>query len=48
MSSTLVFIVVLLFGAFDFWTTKNITGRLLVGLRWWMDFNEKGESIMKF
>jgi len=21
--------------AFDFWTVKNVTGRLLVGLRWW-------------
>ncbi len=21
--------------AFDFWTVKNVSGRLLVGLRWW-------------
>jgi len=25
----------LVFLAMDFWTVKNITGRLLVGLRWW-------------
>ncbi len=23
--------------AFDFWTVKNVSGRLLVGLRWWHD-----------
>ena len=34
----LIFIVVLIFSAFDFWTVKNITGRKLVGLRWWSDF----------
>ena len=30
---TFVFCTVLL--AFDFWTVKNVSGRLLVGLRWW-------------
>lgn len=25
---------------FDFWLTKNISGRLLVGLRWWLDEDE--------
>jgi hypothetical protein len=28
-----VFIVLLL--SFDFWTVKNVSGRILVGLRWW-------------
>lgn len=28
--------------AFDFWTVKNITGRLLVGLRWWSYVKEDG------
>ena len=31
---TLAVICILLLAA-DFWTVKNITGRLLVGLRWW-------------
>lgn len=30
--------------AFDFWTVKNISGRLLVGLRWWNRINEDGTS----
>ena len=30
--------------AADFWTVKNITGRLLVGLRWWNKVNEDGTS----
>jgi hypothetical protein len=30
---TFVFCIVLL--AFDFWVVKNVSGRLLVGLRWW-------------
>jgi len=35
----LTFIVVVLFAAFDFWTVKNITGRLLVNLRWWSEID---------
>lgn len=30
---TFVLCIILL--AFDFWTVKNVSGRLLVGLRWW-------------
>ena len=29
----ITFIVVVLLAAFDFWTVKNVTGRLLVNLR---------------
>ncbi|CAL1588247.1 unnamed protein product [Knipowitschia caucasica] len=28
----------------DFWTVKNVSGRLLVGLRWWNQVDEKGNS----
>ena len=35
--------VVLLLAA-DFWTVKNVTGRLLVGLRWWNKVNEDGST----
>lgn len=28
--------------AFDFWTVKNVTGRLLVGLRWWHEVGDDG------
>jgi hypothetical protein len=32
------FIIVTVLSGIDFWIVKNITGRLLVGLRWWSDF----------
>ncbi|GBF94558.1 hypothetical protein Rsub_06673 [Raphidocelis subcapitata] len=31
------FVVCIVLLAMDFWTVKNVTGRLLVGLRWWND-----------
>lgn len=34
-SSIITFIFVILLSSLDFWVVKNITGRLLVGLRWW-------------
>jgi hypothetical protein len=37
------FILVTVLGAVDFWVVKNVTGRLLVGLRWWSDFDERGK-----
>lgn len=47
-SSILVFIIVIILSALDFWTVKNVTGRLLVGLRWWSDYDEKGNEVWKF
>lgn len=32
--------LVIVLAAIDFWIIKNVTGRLLVGLRWWVDFDE--------
>lgn len=34
-STVKVFVTSLLCSVLDFWITKNITGRYLVGLRWW-------------
>lgn len=39
-----IFVTSVLALAFDFWTTKNITGRLLVGLRWWVKIKEDGSN----
>lgn len=44
----LIFVIVILLLAADFWTTKNVSGRLLVGLRWWNETNSNGESIWVF
>ncbi|XP_048349136.1 Golgi apparatus membrane protein TVP23 homolog A [Sphaerodactylus townsendi] len=38
------FVVILLLLSFDFWSVKNVTGRLLVGLRWWNQIDEDGKS----
>lgn len=38
-SDVFVFIIVTVLSGMDFWVVKNVTGRLLVGLRWWSDFS---------
>uniref|UniRef100_A0A5B7BTL7 Golgi apparatus membrane protein TVP23 n=1 Tax=Davidia involucrata TaxID=16924 RepID=A0A5B7BTL7_DAVIN len=43
-----IFVVTVILAAFDFWVVKNFSGRILVGLRWWNEINEQGESIWKF
>lgn len=40
----LTFVVVVLFAAFDFWTVKNVTGRLLVNLRWHSEIDDYGNE----
>lgn len=34
--------IIILAAAVDFWISKNIVGRKLVGLRWWIEFTEDG------
>lgn len=38
------FVVIVIFLSMDFWTVKNITGRLMVGLRWWNYVDDDGKS----
>jgi hypothetical protein len=42
------FLVILSLLSADFWTVKNITGRLLVGLRWWNFVDAEGRNHWKF
>ncbi|VDN55406.1 unnamed protein product [Dracunculus medinensis] len=42
------FLVILFLLSFDFWTVKNITGRLLVGLRWWNFVDNDGKNHWRF
>jgi len=44
----LIFVTCVLLLAFDFWTVKNVTGRLLVGLRWWNEVKEDGTTVWIF
>lgn len=48
ISSVLLFVVIVLLLAFDFWTVKNVSGRLLCGLRWWNETGPDGESVWVF
>lgn len=43
-----LFICCVLLLAFDFWTVKNVTGRLMVGLRWNSVVEEDGRTTWKF
>ena len=47
-SDTVVYLIVILLGACDFWIMKNIAGRHLVGLRWWNEVKENGEEVWIF
>jgi len=42
------FIAIILLLSLDFWTVKNITGRIMAGLRWWNTVTESGESEWNF
>lgn len=48
LSDALIFILVVIFGAFDFWFVKNVSGRILVGLRWWNEVKEDGSEVWIF
>jgi hypothetical protein len=43
-NSTVSFIVILILCCADFWTVQNITGRLLVALRWRNKVNDDGSE----
>lgn len=43
-----LFIVCILLLAFDFWTVKNVSGRLMVGLRWWSEVQEDGTTVWRY
>ena len=44
----LSFVLIILLLSFDFWTVKNVTGRLLVGLRWWNEIKDDGDNVWVF
>ena len=48
-NDALIMITVIIFIAADFWYTKNISGRILVGLRWWNNYDKETQgNIWKF
>ena len=44
----LIFIFVVILNSLDFWFVKNVSGRILVGLRWWNEVKEDGSEVWKF
>jgi hypothetical protein len=43
-----IFVVVTVLLSIDFWLTKNVTGRMLVGLRYWNETHDDGSSSWVF
>ncbi|OMJ10747.1 Golgi apparatus membrane protein tvp23 [Smittium culicis] len=43
-SFVLIFVCCILALAFDFWTVKNVSGRYLVGMRWWSEVDDLGHN----
>ena len=39
---------IILLLSMDFWTVKNITGRIMAGLRWWNYVDDEGQSVWMF
>jgi hypothetical protein len=48
VSDSSIFIIVVILNALDFWFVKNVSGRVLVGLRWWNEVKENGSEIWMF
>ena len=48
VSGSSIFIIVVLLNALDFWFVKNVSGRVLVGLRWWNEVKEDGSEVWMF
>ena len=44
----LSFVIIVLFAAIDFWTVQNVTGRLLVNLRWWSEIDDWGNEVWRY
>ncbi|KAK2962473.1 putative Golgi apparatus membrane protein TVP23 [Blattamonas nauphoetae] len=44
----ITFVLEIVFFSCDFWITKNIAGRFLVGYRWWSAVGENGETTWRF
>jgi len=42
------FLTIVFLLSIDFWTVKNVTGRLLVGMRWWSFVDAEGNNHWKF
>jgi hypothetical protein len=47
-SDALIFIIVVILNAFDFWFVKNVSGRIIVGLRWWNEVRDDGTEVWIF
>jgi hypothetical protein len=42
------FITVMILLSADFWIVKNISGRLLAGLRWWSVVDDSGKLVWQY
>lgn len=35
---------IVLYALLDFWTIKNVSGRYMLGMRWWIEIDSAGEQ----
>ncbi|KAL5232164.1 hypothetical protein ABZP36_030940 [Zizania latifolia] len=47
-SFVIIFVITVFLAALDFWVVKNVSGRILVGMRWWNEIDDEGNSVWKF
>ena len=47
-SFVIIFVITVVLASLDVWVVKNVSGHILVGLRWWNEINDQGESIWRF
>ncbi|KAJ1605720.1 ransmembrane domain-containing protein [Cryptosporidium canis] len=47
-SFIMTFFLTVILLSLDFWTVKNVTGRILIGMRWWYEISKDGETIWMF
>jgi hypothetical protein len=47
-NSITIFIFVSIFAVLDFWVVKNLSGRILAGLRWWRVIDQDGQEKWMF
>ncbi|XWS31865.1 hypothetical protein CRYUN_Cryun23aG0112400 [Craigia yunnanensis] len=47
-SFVIIFVITVVLSALDFWVVKNVSGRILVGPRWWNEISDQGKSIWRF
>ena len=44
VSPSMLLQALLFYSLLDFWIVKNVSGRLLLGMRWWIEIDQGGDE----